>query len=117
MGMILSREECSEGIKFTLELGVAEAESLKGNFLGIHMFCSDVGTVKTGVIESGLKKSIKHFVVPKELRMSRPGRQPCTESKNTDAFCQRIDLADKTCFIYILPKQCQDCDDNSSNNA
>ena len=103
MGRILSKEECNDGVKLTIELDIEEAEGLKGNFLGIHLFCSDRSMVKTDVLESGLKKSIKYFVVPKELRMSRPGRQACSEVKNTDATCQKVELVDKTCFVYILP--------------
>ena len=109
MGSIIGKEECAEGVKLTIVLDADEANALKGNYKDVHAFCSDVCLAKTGILETGLNKSIKYFQVPKELRMSRPGRQPCCDAKIITASCQKIESSKRICFVYIIPKpQCND---------
>lgn len=74
-----------------------EALQLEGNMNDIHLFSDRLSSRKAVLIERGNNFSTKYFLIPREIRHGIDLRK--------DITCQRIDIQDKTFFIFTVEKQ------------
>lgn len=97
MGAIVSSKAKEEG-KSLVEVSVnnGEALQLKGHVDNIHLFSLDGAVFKTKIASRGKNDATKYFLIPKELRKELDVKDK--------VVCQKMDIDNKTVFIYSLEK-------------
>jgi hypothetical protein len=98
MGKIIgiTQGENEEEVIIKVKLDYKESLQLRGNIKNIHLFSEDASKTKANLSQRGKNGATKYFLIPKDLRKGM---------KYTETVrCQKIDVGNKTFFIYIVDK-------------
>ena len=98
MGSLISLRKTKEGeVKVRLEMTPKEYSYLKGNVKNIYLFSEDAANIETRFSQRGTCDATKYFLVPKCLREGI--------SFDEKVFCQRIEIPQKSIFIFVVDKK------------
>ncbi len=98
MGKILSTRTTSENkVLLEIEIDYNESLNLKGHVNNVHIFSEDAAIIKTNISQRGTNEATKYFLIPRKLR----------DNIDFDSFakCQRIDMLDKSIFVFVVDKK------------
>jgi len=97
MGIIISSKlKGEEQVIFEVLMDYKEALQLNGHMENIHLFSENNVSVKTNLSTRGKGGATKYLLIPRELRKNL--------KFNREIKCQKIELKNKTIFIYVLEK-------------
>lgn len=98
MGKILSTRTTSENkVLLEIEIDYNESLNLKGHVNNVHIFSEDAAIIKTNISQRGTNEATKYFLILRKLR----------DNIDFDSFakCQRIDMLDKSIFVFVVDKK------------
>ncbi|MFH1637140.1 MAG: hypothetical protein ABIB71_01815 [Candidatus Woesearchaeota archaeon] len=97
MGTILSSKMKAQGkVIFEVLMDYNEAVQLQGHMDNVHLFSENITDLKTTISTRGKNAATKYFLIPCKLRREL--------KLNKEINCQKIELKDKTIFIYLVQK-------------
>ncbi len=97
MGTILGSKMKADGkVVFEVLMDYEEAVQLQGHMDNVHLFSENISEIKTNISTRGKNSATKYLLIPKDLR-----KNICFDR---NISCQKIELADKVIFIYLLHK-------------
>lgn len=99
MAKIISLKNIAENkYLYEIEMNKEESNQLKGDIKDLVVFSEKENESTTKITKRGKEGRTKYFLIPKELRK----RTDLLEKK---IICQRLDLRNKTFFIYAVDKE------------
>lgn len=96
MGVISTARK--QGKKVVLEI-LAEYEEylqLQGHLHNIRLFTENTADIQTNISQRGKNAATKYFLIPRQFRKNL--------KFNNITSCQKMELEDKTIFIYVIDK-------------
>jgi hypothetical protein len=96
MGSIISSRRNDDKIVVEVSVDYKEFLDLQGHFDNVHLFTEEVAVAKTNISQRGKNEATKYFLIPRTMRKGF--------KFNNSTYCQRMDIPDKTVFIYVVDK-------------
>ena len=96
MGRIISSKKQKNKVISEVMFDYDEYLQLKGHLEDIYLFTEHVAEIKANISQRGKNEATKYFLIPRQLRKGL--------KFNNSTSCQKIELKDKTIFIYVVDK-------------
>ena len=96
MGKILNSRKEKDKVILEVVSDYEEYLQLRGHLEDVYLFTDHVADVKANISQRGRNEATKYFLIPREFRHGL--------KFNNATMCQKIDLKDKTIFIYVIDK-------------
>ena len=96
MGKIISSKKQKDKVISEIMFDYDEYLKLKGHLEDVYLVTEHIAEIQTNISQRGKNEATKYFLIPKQLRKGL--------NFNNSTSCQKIDLKDKTIFIYIIDK-------------
>lgn len=97
MGTILHTRKKGKKVVAEILSDYDEYLQLKGHLENVRLFSENLATVQTNISQRGKNSATKYFLIPRHLRKGL--------TFTTSTSCQKLELADKFVFIYIVDKK------------
>jgi len=96
MGKIISSRKEKDKVISEVMFDYEEYLQLKGHLDDVYLFTEHVAEIQANISQRGKNEATKYFLIPRQLRKGL---------KFDNAIsCQKIELKDKTIFIYVIDK-------------
>jgi len=98
MGELLGTKSSKNNkIKYKIILEENEAKLLKNHLKNVYLFPEKMCTHSTKIIEKGIQKSAKYFIIPKSLKTRK-------KTRYTNISYQKIETNKQAFFIVVANK-------------
>ena len=96
MGDVINTKTSSDKIIYKIELTEEEARQLKNHVTNIHIFSENLCNHDSKLIERGVKKGAKYFVIPLSLKSRK--------KKYSKVSYQKLEAENKVFYICVVEK-------------
>ncbi|MBN2881041.1 hypothetical protein JXM83_03220 [Candidatus Woesearchaeota archaeon] len=98
MAKILSLQTKEDKYVYEIEMSDDEARQVKTTINDLVVFSENDFSAKTEICKRGKEGRTKYFLIPKNLRKR-------IKLQDKKIICQRLDVRNKTFFIYAVDKE------------